>query len=261
MIDTHTHYDHELFNTTREKILTDCHNSGIEYMINAAISFETNKTMREKLSKYPWISYGIGIHPSCVGETDEVRDAMWECEIRKMADESGVVAIGETGLDYHNKNRDEVNPRQTFWFKKLLSIAEEKKLPVILHIREADEDGMEILKEFSLNDSGVVHCFKSDWKAAQFYLDKGLYLGIGGAVTHPKNIALRDAVQKIPLDRIVLETDAPYVKPLNCQSEVNTSLELPKVVQVLSELKGISCEEIIGKTTENAKRLFQLENV
>lgn len=258
MIDTHVHYDHNSFNKTREHLLEECQNAGIDWMVNASIGFETNYTMREKLDKYPWIYYGIGIHPSRVGLPDLETDALWEEKIRTMTTAPRVVAIGETGLDYHHGKDDLIIEHQIYWFRKLLSIADENNLPLILHIREADLDAIEILKEYPLKDSGVVHCFNSGWNVAQFYLQKGLYLGLGGAITYPEKAELRDAVQKIPLERILLETDAPYVKPVDCQSTLNTSLELPKVVQAICELKGLSKEEVIQATTENAKRLFRI---
>lgn len=178
MIDTHVHYDHKNLNKIRENLLEECQKAGIEWVVNAAIGFETNYTIREKLDKYPCIYYRIGIHPSRVGLLDLETDALWEEKIRTMATVPRVVAIGETGLDYHHGKDDLIIEHQFYWFRKLLSIADENNLPLILHIREADQDAIEVLEEYPLKDSGVVHCFNSGWDVAQFYLQKGLYLGL-----------------------------------------------------------------------------------
>lgn len=258
MVDTHVHYDLAKFDGVREELLEECHTAGIEWMVNCAIEFETNTTMREMLGQYPWIYYAIGFHPSRVGMPDEKKDVVLASEIRKMAQESRVVAIGETGLDYHYGKDEKVIEHQKEWFRTLITIADENNLPLVLHIREADHDAMELLKEYPLKDSGVVHCFNSGWDVAEFYLDKGLYLGLGGSITHAERTMLRDVVKKMPAERMLLETDAPYIKPVGCQTPVNTSLELPKVVKVISELKDMEEAEVIRITTENAKRLFHI---
>lgn len=274
-IDSHTHYDLNKFNQRRWELLEECKKRGIEKIVNPAILYESNDNMRMKLDfekfpelmeellranvavkDIPRIYFAAGVHPGRVWKGNAQLDGSWERHIRKCASEEKTVAIGETGLDYHHEVDVSAMERQKFWFRKQLEIAEEFKLPLILHIRMADEDAIEILKEYDLKQSGVVHCFNRGWEIAEKYLNMGLYLGIGGMMTLKECRELRDALVKIPLERIVMETDAPYVKPEWCEDTINTSLNIPRMVKELAELKGSSDWEVEAVTTKNAENLF-----
>ena len=150
--------------------------------------------------------------------------------------------------------------RQRVWFHKQLEIAREIKLPVILHIRDADDEAVQMLKEHPLQHSGVVHCFGGDTARAAEYMDMGLFLGIGGRITYPQEEAVRNAVRQIPMEAILLETDSPYVKPKEAPGSRNTSLNLMEVVKAISDLKQLTYEEVITITTGNAERLFDFQD-
>lgn len=297
-IDTHTHMDHRRFDSDRNAILNIARNSGIEVMINPSIDFETNYTMGEKLDVYDWIFYGLGIHPNRVG-THDIRDEVWESGLLKLAakDNRKVVAIGETGLDFHRLSRncfgqlDENGivslSRQYKWFRKQIQLASMLNLPLILHIRNANEENIrsennnvsgsgidyidahkeaiKILSEFQddlkLEIKGVVHCFNSNQvEDAIMYTSMGYFLGIGGSVTFSQNEGLREIVRIIPIDSIVLETDCPYVMPEGLAGKRNTPINIPYIARTIADLKGMDVNDVERITTDNAKRLFRLND-
>lgn len=262
-IDSHCHYDRKQFNKNRFEILADIKLCGVGKIITPAIELESNVTMYEKLDitslsreKLPEIYYTAGIHPTRTCRNGSIAEREWENVLRKAVKNDGVVAIGETGLDYHNQMDENMFEKQHFWFHKQLEIAKEFKLPLVLHIRQADIDAIEVLKQYPLKESGVVHCFNGDTAIAEKYIEMGLFFGIGGSVTLDESDNLRDAVKHIPLERIILETDAPYVHPKWCNDRLNTSLNIPKIADYIAELKNISAKEVERVTTENAENLF-----
>lgn len=256
-IDTHTHYDHYRFGKEYTQVLERIHSGDIGIVVNPAIDFSTNCRMYEKLRQFPWVYFAAGIHPSFVGDWDDALDAVWLSGLREcLTHLLRFIAVGELGMDYHHKPAEEVQERQIFWFRRQLRLAEEFHKPLILHIREADEDGIAVLREYPLQESGVVHCFNGSWDIAQQYLELGLYFGIGGSITLPDAEELRKAVAHIPLDRIVLETDAPFVKPAGWSEPLNNSLCLPQVADCIAQCKGISLEQVQHAAEENAVRLF-----
>ena len=269
-IDTHAHYDMKIFNKDREQLLEMLQNNHVEMVINAATRYESNFTMQEKLAAYDWIHYSAGIHPNHVGITDDV-DEIWEKGLRHILSNSNkIVAIGETGLDFYRLTRTENNEldeisalkleRQYKWFRKQIELAICKQLPLILHVRDAHLEAIAVLKEYEEDlpsqNIGVVHCFNGDLESAYRYIDMGFYLGIGGLITDIKNQTLRNVVEEIPLSKIVLETDAPYVTPAGAEEKRNSSLNLPIIAQEISRLKDISVEEVENTTTGNAGNLF-----
>lgn len=303
-IDTHAHMDRKRFDSNRKDIIELSHTSGIEFMVNPAIGYETNYSMRKYLDKYDFIKYAVGIHPNSVGEDENV-DAEWDEGLLKLLSGNDktakTVAIGETGLDFHRITRDDKGEldeagvvklnRQYTWFRKQIKIASELKLPMILHIRNADVENIrknceldenvmpeyvdahmeaiKILKEFDDNlpegIKGVVHCFISKKLSdAEEYIKMGYMLGIGGAFTYPENEELKEIIRQVPLEYIVLETDSPFVLPAEmpenpaCPGKRNTPLNIPYIAEQLAELKGISVDEVAAITTENAKRLFRM---
>ncbi len=259
MIDSHAHYDYVKFDGDRDKILDACKTAGIDGVLNPAITIESNFQMRKKLERYDWIYYAVGIHPKRLGEWDSKKNCFWHDILENCVNEKHVVAIGELGLDYSQNPSDAEKLQQEYWFRSLLDLGKLKKLPLVLHIRDAHEDAISILREYPLEQSGVVHCFCGDLETARIYVEElGLYLGIGGKVTYPTEEALRHAVTHIPLERILLETDAPFVKPKDCVGKRNTSLNLPVIVKEIAQLKGISEEEVVAVTMKNTKDLFQI---
>ncbi|MGN1411275.1 MAG: TatD family hydrolase [Oscillospiraceae bacterium] len=257
IFDTHTHYDYKNFNLNRDVLLNEMYQKGITKIVNPAISFDSNITMREKLEKYPWIFFTTGIHPKYITEEQYVgEDIQHEKAIREFAKDIRTVAIGETGLDYHYSQV--FKERQAFWFRKQINIALDTNLPLILHIREADEDAIKILKDYPFKENfGIVHCFNSSYEIAKTYIDMGFLLGIGGTITLLDKEYLRDVVKNIPLESIVLETDAPFIKPLNWEGS-NTSLSLPIVAQTIADVKKIPIESVYQKTFDTASKLFNV---
>ena len=200
--------------------------------------------------QYPFIYAAVGVHPSDTEELNEEKMA-WLKEVSK---KEKVVAIGEIGLDYYWSEPD--REIQKKWFIRQMELAQEVNLPVIIHSRDAAQDTIEILKQFPAN--GVIHCYSYTKESAKEFLKMGYYFGIGGVLTFKNAKKLKEAVMEIPMDRILLETDSPYLAPEPNRGKRNSSLNIPYVVKELAQLKGITEEEVINITTENTKRLFHL---
>lgn len=232
IFDIHAHYDHKRFNSNRDDILKEIYNNDIIKVVNPAISYDSNFIMQEKLINYPYIYFAVGIHPKMIiQKTHKNEDIQREQSLRSLINKSRVVAIGETGLDYHYST--EFKDRQTLWFHKHIQISQDMKLPLILHIREADNDAINILKQYFFNsNAGIVHCFNGNYQLAKTYLDMGFLLGIGGTITYSDMHDLHNVIRCVPLSSIVLETDAPFVKPLGWIGK-NNSLSLPLIIKTL----------------------------
>lgn len=283
IIDSHAHYNHGAFNNTvryltyeqgvfslqegdREQILWQLRESNIQCSIEPGISLDSCREVLEMADKYPGqIFPAMGVHPTrCFLEKWSNRR-----KLLQYAQRPGVVAIGETGLDYHYKREEQHRRKQYLWFLYQLDLAWKLKMPVILHVRDAHEDALRILKIHPARKlGGVIHCFYGDRETAQRYLNLGYNIGIGGSILQPEERAqeLWRAIEQIPLDRILVETDAPFILPY-CKDVIsgkalrrarNTSLILPAVIQKIAELKGLSTAEIENATANNAIRLFQL---
>ena len=241
--DPHAHYDDEAFNEDQDAVLRSLAEHGIEAVVNVGASIQTTKDTLELMKKYPFVYGAVGVHPS---ETAELNDHLFDW-LRHVSEEEKVVAIGEIGLDYH---WDEPEPElQKAWFVRQLGLAREKKLPVIIHSRDA-ENAEEI--------GGVIHCFSYSLEMAKEYLNMGFYLGIGGVLTFNNAKKLKEVVAYMPLDRIVLETDCPYLSPVPNRGKRNSSLNLPYVVEEISRIKNVSVEQIIEITNRNAKQMYRL---
>lgn len=262
-IDSHCHYDLANFNADREALLKTMKLAGIGAVVVPAILAESNINMRTKLDAfcssdaYPKIYYAAGIHPTRVWKNGEMCDATRMKFILDAVNKEGTVAVGETGLDYHLPYiTDALIEKERFWFEFQLCLAEERSLPLILHIRDAAKDALAILSSHNLANGGVAHCFDGDMAEAERYLSLGLHLGIGGAIF--SSDALCEVVAKAPLDRLLLETDAPFMKPTWDMHKVNTSLNLPKIAERIAELRQTDLETVEHQTTENAKKLFHI---
>ena len=255
IFESHAHYDDEAFDEDRDALLRSFAENGIDMVINIGASLESCRRTLALVEKYSFFYGAIGVHPSETGELTET-DLLWlkeRCALEK------VVAVGEIGLDYYWK---EPEPSvQKRWFEKQLEMAKEVKLPVVIHSRDAARDTLDIMKSSHAETTGgVVHCFSYTKEMAREYLEMDYYFGIGGVITFKNAKKLKEAVQYIPMDRILLETDSPYLSPEPHRGERNSSLNLPYVAEAISELKGISYEEVVESTERNARRLFGLEN-
>ena len=251
IIDSHAHYDDAEFDTDRDALLTSLYNGGIEKVINVGASITGSRASIALSEQYPFIYAAIGVHPSDVSELDEEK-LDW---LKEASSHEKVVAIGEIGLDYHYEDTDKALQKK--WFLAQLLLAKEVQKPVIIHSRDAALDTITLMKEIRAQEiPGVVHCYSYSKESARDYLELGYYFGIGGVLTFSNAKKLKEAVAYIPMDRILLETDCPYLAPVPNRGKRNSSLNIPYVVTELAGIKGIGEDEVIRITTENTKRLF-----
>jgi TatD DNase family protein len=253
IFETHAHYEDEKFDPDRAELLSSMGQKGIGRIINVGSSMETSEKSMALAHGYPFIYAAVGLHPDAVREaTEENID-----RLRAWSKDPKVVAIGEIGPDYHYEKDPEVRQLQLTAFRKQLDLALEAKLPVIVHSREAAKDTMEILTDFAKRGGrGVVHCYSYSPDQALQYVKMGFFIGVGGVITFKNGKKLRQTVEEIPMDHILLETDCPYMAPEPHRGERNSSLYIPYMVKAISMIKGISTEEVEDITWKNAMGLF-----
>lgn len=253
IFDTHAHYDDDRFAPDRGELLSGMNGNGIGRIINVGASFEGCKNSLTLAQEHDFIYAALGVHPSDIADLTEE-----SCEwIRQHLSEPKVVAVGEIGLDYYWDKEQEVQARQREWFRYQLQLAKESALPVSIHSREAAADTMEIMKEAAADGiPGVIHCYSYSKEQALEYVDMGYYIGVGGVVTFKNARKLKETVEAIPLERILLETDCPYMAPEPNRGKRNSSLYLTYVADAIAGLKGVTPEEVKTVTYENALRLF-----
>lgn len=250
IIDTHAHYDDEQFDIDREELLSSLEAGGISTVVNASASVHSWDKILELTKKYPFVYGMIGVHPDEIGELDEESFARME----KLVSEPKIVAVGEIGLDYYWDK--ESHEQQKEWFIRQLNLAREKNLPVNIHSREAAADTFEILKEYGQGLKAIIHCYSYSKEMALEYVKMGYLIGVGGVVTFKNAKKLKEVVQAVPMEQLVLETDCPYLAPTPYRGKRNSSLYLPYVAEAIAELKGMTAEEVIEKTEENARRFY-----
>lgn len=253
IFDTHAHYDDEAFNDDRDQLLCSLADNGIEAVVNIGASIQSTKNTLALMKQYPFVYGAVGVHPS---ETGELNEQLMDW-LKHVAGEKKVVAIGEIGLDYYwNEPEPEV---QKHWFVRQLQLAREVNLPIVVHSRDAAKDTLDIIKGERAGElGGVIHCFSYGLDMAKEYLNLGFYLGIGGVLTFSNGRKLKEVVEYMPLERIVLETDCPYLSPVPNRGKRNSSLNLPYVVDAISQIKGVTPEEVIAVTGKNAKDMYRL---
>lgn len=259
MIDTHIHIDEEAFAPDREEVIALQRESGVEAMIVPGVNVASIETVMEVCHAHPNYCYpALGLHPEDVKEDWECQLALVEQAIREHRHE--LVAIGEIGLDYYWDKTYKEEQKEVL--RRQLRLAQELDLPVILHNREATEDILMILKEVPVR--GVFHCFNGSRETAQQVLDMGLYLGIGGVITF-KNCKLADCLAgderfaPVPLDRLLLETDGPYMAPVPHRGQRNESRFMIHVAERLSQVYNEPIEQIIAQTNANSRLLFSIK--
>ena len=254
IFDSHAHYDDHAFDEDREEVLAALAESGVGTVVNVGASLKGTRRTVELAERYPFIYGAAGVHPDEVNELNEDTFA-W---LKEQCAGDRIVAVGETGLDYYRDRTD--HETQKKWFIRQLALAGELSLPVIVHSREAASDTMKILKEmYDLHIPVVVHCYSYSLEMAKEYVKMGYYLGIGGVVTFQNARRLREVVQNIPLSHLLLETDCPYLAPVPDRGKRNDSRKLIHVADAVAGLKGITTEEVIRITEENAAAFYRLE--
>lgn len=254
IFESHAHYDDEAFNEDRESLLAALRENGIEYVVNVGASMASTRTGIALAAEHDFIYAAVGVHPN---ETAPLNEEFIRYMKEQAINNPKVVAIGEIGLDYYwNEPEPEVQKK---WFLRQLDLAGEVQKPVIIHSREACKDTEDILLSGEYRGlSGVIHCYSYSPETAGKYLEAGYYLGVGGVITFKNAKKLVETVEMTPLNRILVETDSPYLSPVPNRGKRNSSLNLPYIVAKIAELKGVTEEEVIRVTRENAKTLFRI---
>lgn len=251
IIESHAHYDDDAFAEDRELLLKSFPENGIEKVINVSSSLSSVKQTLALTEQYTFFYAAVGIHPSETGELNEENFA-W---LREQYDHEKVVAAGEIGLDYYWKEPEQ--GIQKIWFERQLTLAKEVKLPVIIHSREAARDTLDMMKALHAEETGgVIHCFSYTKEMAREFLNLNYHFGIGGVVTFSNARKLKEAVAYIPMGKILLETDSPYLAPQPNRGKRNSSLNLSFIAEEIAAVKGISYEEVIEVSRQNTKKLF-----
>lgn len=252
IFDSHAHYDSKQFEEDRDQLLNSMQENGIGTIVNVAADWDSVTEVPELAEKYSFVYAAVGLHPDEVGDLNEERFEFLKVQCQKKK----VVAVGEIGLDYYWDN--ESHDIQKKWFIRQLELARELDLPVIIHSRDAAEDTLKIMKEHAQGLRGVIHCFSYSKELAEEYVKMGFYIGIGGVMTFKNGKKLKEIAATIPLDRILLETDCPYLAPEPHRGKRNSSLYIPHIAQEIADLRGITYEEVVAQTEINGKTLFQI---
>ena len=253
LFDTHAHLDDRAFDCDREELLAGLAARGTSMAMNPGCSLESSKNAVALANRYPWIYAAVGSHPDVA---DEVNEKVLEQYRLLVAQNPKVKAIGEIGIDYHYE--DIPRELQLKAFRMQMELAKELDLPVIVHEREAHEDGMKVGKEFP-EVKGVFHCYSGSAEMARQLVDLGWYIGFTGVLTFKNARKAIETAESIPLERIVLETDCPYMAPVPHRGKRNDPGYLCYMAQKLAEIRGVSLEEIQHITTENGKRLYRID--
>lgn len=254
IFETHAHYDDDAFDEDRDVLLQQMHQEGIDYIVNIGCSMENSRQIVAMVQQHDFLYGTVGVHPS---DTDELTDADM-IELEEMSTKDKILAIGEIGLDYHYDNVDK--ELQQKWFSAQLDIAKRRELPVVIHSRDAAKDTLDIMKEHHNGATpGIIHCFSYGVEMAREYLNMGYYIGVGGVVTFKNAKKLKEVVEYTPLERIVLETDAPYLAPTPYRGKRNCSLYLTHVAEEIAVLKHVTAEEVCRTTYKNAQDVYCMQ--
>lgn len=252
LFDTHAHLDDRAFDVDRETLLTQLPIEGVGLVMNPGCSRASSLAAIDLAKKYDYIYAAVGSHPDAA---DEINEAVLQQYRALCLENPKVKAIGEIGLDYHYE--DIPRDVQKKAFRAQMALAQELGLPVIVHEREAHEDGMKIVEEFP-GVSGVFHCYSGSLEMAKWLIARGWYIGFGGVLTFKNARKALEVAESIPIERIVLETDCPYMAPEPFRGRRNDPGKLYRVAEKLAELRGLTTAEIQAITTENGKTLYRM---
>ena len=247
--ESHAHYDDERFDDDRDELLASFPAEGIETVVNSSSDIASSRASIALAEKYPFFYASVGVHPH---EVSKMREEDIDT-LRELSKHPKVVAIGEIGLDFYY----DLSPRddQRYWFKRQLALAEELDMPVIIHSRDASQECFDIISASNVR-KGVIHCYSGSAPMAQDYADMGFYIGIGGSLTFKNNKKTVAVVEKLPLEKILIETDSPYLAPVPYRGRRNDSRLLKYVVEKISEIKNVPEIDICNITKNNAIELF-----
>ena len=251
LFDSHAHYNDPQFDEDRFELLDKMQEGGVGYIVNAADSMQSIGKILPICEKYGFLYAAVGVHPEEVADLSE-EDME---QLAELSRHKKVCAIGEIGLDYHYD--DVPKDVQKKWFDRQLALAEEVNLPVIIHDRDAHRDCLDILARHDIKKiGGVMHCYSGSAEMAKEVLSLGMYFGFGGTLTFKNAKKTQAAAEVVPIERILLETDCPYLAPEPYRGRRNSSLFMHLVAEKLAEIKGISAAEVARITTENAKKFY-----
>jgi len=253
IFETHAHYDDDRFNEDRDELLRRLPEEGVGVVINSGASVESTRDTIRLAYVYDHVYAAVGVHPSEIAEIDETF-LEW---MKEQTNWEKTVAIGEIGLDYYWDKEPDVQEKQRYWFGRQIELAKETNLPIIVHSRDAAADTMQVMKNHHAEEiTGVIHCFSYSKEMALEFIKMGYYIGVGGVITFKNAKKLVEVVEAIPLERILLETDCPYMAPEPYRGKRNSSLYLTYVRDKIAEIKGVSPEEVERVTEANARALF-----
>lgn len=255
IFETHGHYDDEQFDEDREQLIAEFLEKDIDKVMNVGADMQSSRNSVELAGKYPHFYAAVGVHPSEVGDlTEDDMQALKQMTLENPK----VKAIGEIGLDYHF---DDDPPRdvQKKWFIRQLELAQELGMPIIIHSRDAASDTMEILKDMDGGrNGGVIHCYSYSREQAREYIKMGFHIGVGGVVTFKNSRRLQEVVEDIPLEKIVLETDSPYMAPVPFRGTRNSALNIPYIAEKIAEIKGVPVQKVYDQTYANALKMYKM---
>lgn len=253
IFETHAHYDDEQFGEDRDMLVSSLPENQIEYVVNIGSNIETSKNTIELTKKYSHVYGAVGVHPNETGELNEDNFLV----LKQMAEEPKVVAIGEIGLDYYWKEPEAKIQKE--WFHRQMSLAKELKLPIVIHSRDAAKDTIDMMNGAGGKEiGGVIHCYSYSLETAKTFLNMGFYLGIGGVVTFKNAKKIKEVVEYTPLERILLETDCPYLAPEPFRGKRNSSLNIPYIIKEIARIKNVDCETVAAITMENGKAMYRI---
>lgn len=254
IFETHAHYDDGAFDEDRDVLLASMPQNNIKYIVNVGASLNSTAASIALAEKYPYVYAAAGVHPNETAELNE-DNFKW---LREQCNHKKVVAIGEIGLDYYWDEPE--HDIQKKWFVRQLKLAKEIKKPVIIHSRDAAKDTYDIMVQEKADEiGGVVHCYSYSAEMALDYVKMGFYIGVGGVVTFKNGKKMKEVVDAVPIDKILLETDSPYLSPEPNRGKRNSSLNLSYVADAIAEIKGISSQEVIDITYENAIKMYAIK--
>lgn len=250
IFDSHAHYTDKAFNDDRENMLGSLTESGICGVINCGADIESSKASLNLADSYNYIYFACGVHPEEVGELPENYIEI----LKGLTKHPKCVAIGEIGLDYYWRQDNKENQKEVF--ENQILLANELKMPIIVHDREAHGDTLEILKKYK--PKGVLHCFSGSVETAKEILNLGMYIGFGGALTFKNARKAVEVAQMLPLDRLLLETDCPYMAPVPMRGKRNDSSLIPFVAEKMAEIKNTDAQSVLDIAAENTRKLFNI---
>jgi len=255
IFESHAHYDDKQFDSDRDTLLNSLRENGIEYVVNIGADIRTTKNSIELAKKYPFVYAAAGIHPSDVKYFNK-KDFQW---LKAQTADEKCVAIGEIGLDYYWDKEKEVRDLQKYWFVRQMDLAREVGLPLVIHSRDAAKDTLDIMRAEKAEEiGGVIHCFSYSPEIAREYVKKGFYIGIGGVVTFNNAKNLKEVARETPLEKILLETDCPYLAPVPVRGKRNSSLNLVYVAREIARIKNVDYQEVVDVTCNNAKAMYRI---